>query len=495
MLPSSSSNPQSSPDNRAVLIDALNRSLEAFCSNKEEPFINLFGFMLRTMAEAVGVDRVFIARSVMANGKLHMKQLYRWDSSDGELPVANKSMLPDNPVILNWLDILLKDRIINICFSDATVEEQAIMAENGIMSFIAIPVFFHGEIWGCVALIDISNDRLIDECHVDLLQSMARLCATEILAEETMCDLVESEERRKAMLDATPLCSFLWNRDFELIDCNNTTIELFGFNNKKDCLQRFSEASPKRQPDGQLSAHKFRLNLTKAFDEGRNFFDWTFRLSDGTLMPADVTLVRISYQGEPVVSGFARDLLQLKTMESDIIRLESESAKIYYDPLTGIFNRRFFDENLDRFIKTLSRSGGILSLLMIDIDFFKNYNDAYGHSAGDNCLRLVADTLTKSVTRSDDFVVRYGGEEFAVVLPNTDEEGARLLADKMLESVRSCEIQHKASSVADIVTVSIGVTTGKVRNTSRADDFIIRADEQLYISKQNGRNKSSFGKL
>jgi len=182
-------------------------------------------------------------------------------------------------------------------------------------------------------------------------------------------------------------------------------------------------------------------------------------------------------------------------MENSIIRLRSESEKIYYDPLTGIFNRRFFDENLNGFIKTLSRSSGILSLLMIDIDYFKNYNDSYGHSAGDDCLKIVAKTLKNNVTRSDDFVVRYGGEEFAVVLPNTDEDGARLLADKMLESVRSCKIQHRASSVADIVTISIGVTTGEVGNTSRADDFIIRADELLYLSKQNGRNRSTYGRL
>ena len=495
MLQPTSNHPQFDQNRRAALVDALVKSQEAFCSNKEEPFNKLVGSALRLIAEAVGADRVFIARSIITRGKPHMKLLYQCDSAHGGLPDVSQAMLPDNPLMLSWLDTLLENRIVNICYSNAVSAEQEVMAENSIKSLIALPVFMQGEVWGCIAFLDKSKDQPFDESQVDLLHSLARLLATQIKIEETRCELAESEERRIAMLDATPLCSFLWTRDYELIDCNNTTIELFGFQSKADCLQRFPGMSPEHQPDGQLSAHKSRLHIDKAFDAGRNFYDWTYRLSDGTLMPAEVTLVRVGYRGEPAVVGFARDLLKLKTMESDIIRLESESAKIYYDPLTGIFNRRFFDENLSRFIKTLSRSGGILSMLMIDIDFFKNYNDAYGHSAGDNCLKLVSDTLMKSVTRSDDFVVRYGGEEFAVVLPNTDEEGARLLAEKMLDSIRSCGIQHKASSVADIVTISIGVTTGKVDDASRADDFIIRADEQLYVSKQNGRNMSSYSSL
>jgi len=283
--------------------------------------------------------------------------------------------------------------------------------------------------------------------------------------------------------------------DYKIIDCNETAVELFGFNNKYEFINGYSGMSPKHQPDGQLSHQKMQQYIDTAFDEGRSIFDWTHQLPDDTLLPVEITFVRVLYKDEYVVAGFTRDIRQIKKMESNILRLESESEKIYIDPLTGIFNRRFFDETLNRLMKTLSRSGGIISLLMIDIDFFKNYNDTYGHSEGDNCLRIVAETLTSSVTRADDFVVRYGGEEFAVVLPNTDEDGARLLADNMLENIRACNIPHENSNVSDIVTISIGVTTGKVPFKSRADDFIIRADEMLYMSKQTGRNKSTFGSL
>jgi len=297
------------------------------------------------------------------------------------------------------------------------------------------------------------------------------------------------------MLDAIPLCCQLWTSDYKIIDCNETAVELFGFNNKHEFINGYSGLSPKNQPDGQLSHHKMQQYIDTAFDDGRILFDWTHQLPDDTLLPVEITFVRVLYKDEFVIAGFTRDIRQIKKMESNILRLESESEKIYIDPLTGIFNRRFFDETLSRLMKTLSRSGGIISLLMIDIDFFKNYNDTYGHSEGDNCLRAVAETLTSSVTRADDFVVRYGGEEFAVVLPNTDEDGARLLADNMLDNIRACKIPHENSSVSDIVTISIGVTTGKVPFKTRADDFIIRADEMLYMSKQTGRNKSTFGSL
>jgi len=316
-----------------------------------------------------------------------------------------------------------------------------------------------------------------------------------MMTAETEHMLAEAEERTRVMLDATPLCCQLWTRDYKIIDCNETAVELFGFNNKQEFMNGYSGLSPAQQADGQISLLKKQVYIDKAFIDGRSFLDWTYQLPDDTLLPAEITYVRVLYKGEYVVAGFTRDIRQIKKMESSIHRLESESEKIFFDPLTGIFNRRFFDETLNRVLKTLSRSEGVLSLLMIDIDFFKNYNDTYGHSAGDNCLRIVAETLRKSVTRADDFVVRYGGEEFAVVLPNTDEDGARLLAENMLENIRACNIPHANSSAADIVTVSIGVTTGRVPYSCRADDFIIRADEMLYMSKQSGRNKSTFGKL
>jgi diguanylate cyclase (GGDEF)-like protein len=175
--------------------------------------------------------------------------------------------------------------------------------------------------------------------------------------------------------------------------------------------------------------------------------------------------------------------------------INEEIDKANYDILTGINNRRFFDENLNRVLQTLSRSNGTLSLIMLDIDFFKNYNDTYGHVEGDDCLRAVALVIKQAILRADDFAARYGGEEFAIVLPNTDESGALLVAQKLCESIRDCAIPHRKSDVSDFVTVSMGITTGDVKHTHSAGDFVSRADEMLYKSKQSGRNKYSFAPL
>ena len=114
---------------------------------------------------------------------------------------------------------------------------------------------------------------------------------------------------------------------------------------------------------------------------------------------------------------------------------------------------------------------------------------------GDECLKTIAQTLSKNITRADDFVARYGGEEFVVVLPNTDESGAFLVAEKLLSIIRDSKIPHIGSKVKDHVTASIGVTTGKTYHTQDAEVYIKKADRMMYLSKQNGRNRYTYESL
>ena len=162
------------------------------------------------------------------------------------------------------------------------------------------------------------------------------------------------------------------------------------------------------------------------------------------------------------------------------------------DGLTGIANRhRHFDIRLEADFRRAIRAGGELSLLMADIDSFKLLNDEYGHQAGDQCLRQVANTLTSMVLRTEDLVARYGGEEFAVILPWTDHAGAVEVAERMRSAVQALAIHHEYSPFNKMLTVSVGVAT--VCPTARAETFdLIRlADRALYRSKVNGRNRVS----
>ena len=165
---------------------------------------------------------------------------------------------------------------------------------------------------------------------------------------------------------------------------------------------------------------------------------------------------------------------------------------VHYDVLTGIYNRRFLEENLKSTIKLLSRSNGMLSVLMMDIDYFKKYNDNYGHSRGDICLKDVAETIALTLSRTEDFVARYGGEEFAVILPNADSKGAKMIAEKIIENILVRNIPHEKNEVADCITVSIGITTGSVEHGQTGEEYIKRADEALYMSKNNGRNQYTY---
>ena len=167
------------------------------------------------------------------------------------------------------------------------------------------------------------------------------------------------------------------------------------------------------------------------------------------------------------------------------------------DALTGIANRRSYDEHIELEWKKMMRNNTPLSLIICDIDFFKKFNDHYGHKAGDNCLHTVAKSIRQIVTRPDDFVARYGGEEFAVVLPHTKEEGALHVAEKIRMAVAQRNITHEDSAAAPCVTLSLGIATvqpPRVAGMSSASLFRA-ADSALYEAKHQGRNRSVLQKI
>jgi len=159
------------------------------------------------------------------------------------------------------------------------------------------------------------------------------------------------------------------------------------------------------------------------------------------------------------------------------------------DGLTKISNRRMFDETLSTESKRLRREQGWLSLVLCDIDFFKPYNDTYGHQAGDDTLYKVAQAIKNSVNRPADFVARYGGEEFVIILPNTDAKGAITVAEKARKAVIDIKIIHESSTVNEYVTLSLGIASTIPKSDNTPEELIAIADQALYTAKENGRNR------
>lgn len=174
---------------------------------------------------------------------------------------------------------------------------------------------------------------------------------------------------------------------------------------------------------------------------------------------------------------------ELEAKNSELERLSS------LDGLTGIANRRIFDEFIKREWLRAARDSRSISLILIDIDHFKKYNDGYGHQGGDDCLRKVARALAATVKRPSDLVARYGGEEFGVVMPDTDREGAAKIAEALRSAIDSMNLTHEFSTTTDHVTISLGVATMPPNGTTAPEELIARADEALYSAKESGRNQ------
>ena len=159
-----------------------------------------------------------------------------------------------------------------------------------------------------------------------------------------------------------------------------------------------------------------------------------------------------------------------------------------YDGLTNIRNRRFFDETFEKTFSEIKRDKKSLAVLMIDIDFFKPYNDNYGHGQGDETLRKVAKALEKTIKRASDFVARYGGEEFVILLKDINKDGVEAVANNLLNAVRELKITHEFSKIENYVTISIGASFYNSNSDVTKLELLLKADETLYSVKNSGRN-------
>lgn len=197
----------------------------------------------------------------------------------------------------------------------------------------------------------------------------------------------------------------------------------------------------------------------------------------------------IDYVTKPIQPEILRrrvgNHLEMKRMRDEL------AALAMTDPLTGLGNRRLLEKRLGQELRRLTRQGDWLSVIMLDIDFFKKFNDSLGHLEGDECIRKVASVLRDAMRRPGDFGARYGGEEFACILPGTELGGAMTVAETLRRQIERLAIPNPGAGPDGCVTASIGVACGRCLPGLTAEQWLLHADRLLYDSKQAGRNRVS----
>jgi len=206
----------------------------------------------------------------------------------------------------------------------------------------------------------------------------------------------------------------------------------------------------------------------------------------------DVVHVLRNAAGEvEALVGFMFDISERKQTEQKLLQLQKQLEELsYQDGLTGVANRRMFDNRLQMEWSNAQRNSLPLSLILLDVDYFKQYNDHYGHVRGDDCLKSVGQALSGAAVRPRDLLARYGGEEFVLLLPETDAQAAAQVAERCRQLIREQNIQHAHSQVAPLLTISLGVGTLVPGPFDQPEAFLERVDSLLYKAKHQGRDQA-----
>ncbi|WP_341677508.1 sensor domain-containing diguanylate cyclase [Niveibacterium sp. SC-1] len=205
----------------------------------------------------------------------------------------------------------------------------------------------------------------------------------------------------------------------------------------------------------------------------------------------DVVHVLRNEAGEvDALIGFMFDISERKKTEEALISLQKQLEEMSFkDGLTNVANRRMFDAILEQEWSSAQRNRQPISVILVDIDYFKQYNDQYGHIQGDECLKQVAAALGGAATRAKDFFARFGGEEFVFILPDTEAAAANKIAERCRDAIFKLQLPHAGSSVSQILTISMGAGTVIPLRDDLPMDFVARVDRRLYRAKQYGRNR------
>jgi diguanylate cyclase (GGDEF)-like protein len=309
------------------------------------------------------------------------------------------------------------------------------------------------------------------------------LLTLEHLLESPDLNIVRAESGQEAL-------SLLLDYDFALVLLDVQMPDMDGFETAE--LMRSNKRTRHIPIIFVTANHAERHLVSRGYDSGA--VDYMFKPLDPQMLLSKVYVFLEIHRHRRALQSKTRELdAKIAELEALQAELEEKNRQLKLlsslDGLTGIANRRHFDETLQAEWQRLARERNPLSLIILDVDHFKAFNDRYGHLVGDSCLRSVATALDAMVKRPADLAARYGGEEFGIILPGTNLAGAMHLAESLRLAVTGLNIEHLDSSVLDVVTISLGVSAVIPTPGCQPSDLIQAADQALYRAKQEGRNR------
>ena len=325
----------------------------------------------------------------------------------------------------------------------------------------------------------------------DMLEKMVhertlKLCAEITRAKIQTLEMGAREKKYRSLFENAPDGIILIDPEGTILDCNRKECELLG-RERSECLGK--KVTDFLSPQSRTF---FDLKLPALEGIGSIEVESEIITKTGKTVPIWRNMTA-QYSDDGQFTGaiiHTRDITDRKYLEDELKKanrkLEEQS---FLDGLTGIANRRAFDEHFSREFNRMRRLNKPLSLVLCDIDYFKNYNDFYGHQKGDSCLEQVARILKNAVRRPGDQAARYGGEEFTVIFSDTETSTAVDLAEILRRSIQGLAIPHKASEIDTVVTASFGIAGIVPSGETRLEEIIALADARLYSAKRTGRNR------
>lgn len=309
--------------------------------------------------------------------------------------------------------------------------------------------------------------------------------------------ILDREERLRAVIETT-LDAIITINSKGIIESINPAVEEHLGYNEKDLLGENIKKimpAPYRDKHDQYLEHYHQTGDVNVIGNQREVVALT---KSGDEVPVELSVTEMNINGDVFFTGVLRDISERVQLREAMRSINEElftsnlalKDKTRSDPLTGLANRGFFDETISAEISRAIRQSLPLSLIMLDVDHFKLYNDHYGHQQGDECLKQVANAMKNCFMRSGELTARYGGEEFVVILPMIDSDKAKIFAEKLKKAIWDLNLPHADSKTSDRVTVSLGVTTLESASSIITErEMIESADKALYKAKESGRNR------